>query len=632
MEESKYTKEVLERFNSEFSEGWIDSLNWNEKVGKKALYTKNLLKLESFRIFIVENYAMMALSGDQLLFETNDIDRFQYCISFSLDECVFTDKSLKSQLHNKFQALLIDLNEIVLLAKKHIYFTINHFSIKNEYDNTFDIVSYSCFREDRDTKVSLLDWIFDVCALEYVFSYEDDYIRALLRYRKSLQDESSKYNGTLALIIKSCISKIELLIEKLSAFSKDKQIIYNCNFKSEIFKLDGPNVYSQDDYRHLYLKFLNPSLIDCKTIKEWSKDSKKKVIKMWQLAFLMRYHVKCTKNERLINDLIRIVDYHHNDYNDKDDHNIVNDYSDESFLNYMYNSRFSFMCQHSKAYSYALMKQDLSKIKSIQEETSIFNYHPYQKAIEFTLRCIEQKIKESQNTENLDALVDDLQDYFKKMKDNVNWCKHHQPYLMQLRYNFSCIQTEIDGLKMFCPSSICRPLQFHKLREWINKYAAKIAIIEYEAKHQADKKELNDAKKKIELMDRKNLEHLGLFASIITFFVGLLSIFIGNNGHVSLFQRMEYVIALGLILVIFICLGYFVIGSSLQKVKPWIFGGTLLGCLISMFFLLNRAPSVDFKSEEVKTSDKIDTVNIAVDQIPILNKEKTNKINQSKTK
>ena len=636
MDESKYTQAVLDRFKTDFQDGWIDVLDWETKDGKKALFKTNMMKIAGFRIFAIENYAKMALSGDHLLHENKGIGALQDCLH--LDEVEYKDKSLKTQLHNNFQALLMDINEITLLAKNHIKRTKAHFSANDEFNDTYDLVSFGCYRDNRDPMVGVLDLVFDVCEMEYDFSYDDDYTRSLLRYRRRLQDVSSKNTGVIKSIVNSCISKIELLLGKLSVFSKDKKIKYNFNFTPEIFKLDNPDDYKSDDYRHLYLKFLDPSLIDAKTVKEWHIGSKKEDVKMWQLAYLMRYHVKCTKNVNSVEELIKLADFHHDDYNKKEVHNIVNDYADCSFLNYMYNSRFSFMCQNVETYSYADMKRDLEKIESIQHDTSIFNYHPYQKAIEFTLRWIENKLADSSCVEDLSSMVGDLNGYFKTLKDNMNWCMHHQPYLMQLRYNFSCISTELDDLKMFCPSSICRPLQFQRLQEKISIYAAKIAIVEYEAKHQKDKKSLNEAKAKIETMDRKNLEHLGLFTSVITFLVGLLSIFVGNSGGVSLFERMEYVFVLGLILVIFVCLGFFVIGSSMQKQKPYIFGGVLISCFIALIIILFRMPSIGNISGTTQNCVRRDSVAIHLSADPFkietssgVNNQQTSVVETKKT-
>lgn len=615
MAESKYTQAVLNKFQTDFPDGWIEALDWETKDGKKPLFKTNMMRIAAFRIYAVENFARMALSGDHLLHESNSISTLQDCLH--LEEVEYKDRSLKTQLHNSFQVLLMDINEIILLAKNHIKCTMAHFSANDDVNDTYDLVSFGCYRDNRDPMVGVLDLVFDVCEMEYDFSYDDDYIRELLRYRKRLQDASSKNTGVIKAITNCCISKIELLLGKLSVFSKDRIIKYNFNFSPEIFKLDNPENYKPDDYRHLYLKFLDPTLIDAKTVKEWHDGSKKENIKMWQLTYLMRYHVKCTKNRNSVEELIKLADYHHDDYNKKDDHNIVNDYADCSFLNYMYNSRFSFMCQNVKAYSYADMKQDLEKIESIQHDTSIFNYHPYQKAIEFTLRWIQNMLADSSCTEDLSSVVDDLDGYFKTLKDNMKWCGHHQPYLMQLRYNFSCIPTELDNLKMFCPSSICRPLQFQRLQEKISTYAAKIAIVEYESKHQDDKRSLNEAKARIENMDRKNLEHLGLFTSVITFLVGLLSIFIGNSGGVSLFDRMEYVIVLGLILVIFVCLGFFVIGNSMQQHKPRIFGGVLIGCFIALMIALFRFPSEEHTSNPQPNSVRKDSVAIHLSADPL---------------
>lgn len=48
-----------------------------------------------------------------------------------------------------------------------------------------------------------------------------------------------------------------------------------------------------------------------------------------------------------------------------------------------------------------------------------------------------------------------------------------------------------------------------------------------------------DAKSKISNMERKNMEQMGLFITITTFLVGLLSIFIGNDAKVSIIEKMR---------------------------------------------------------------------------------------------
>lgn len=78
------------------------------------------------------------------------------------------------------------------------------------------------------------------------------------------------------------------------------------------------------------------------------------------------------------------------------------------------------------------------------------------------------------------------------------------------------------------------------------------------------------------------MEHMGVFITLTTFLVGLLSIFIGNNGGVSIFEKMEYVIALGLILIVFVSLGYFVVSEKYSVIKAVIFAFLLLLCILSL--------------------------------------------------
>lgn len=97
----------------------------------------------------------------------------------------------------------------------------------------------------------------------------------------------------------------------------------------------------------------------------------------------------------------------------------------------------------------------------------------------------------------------------------------------------------------------------------------------------SERVEWQEAKDKVEKLERKNLETMGLFVTITTFLVGILSIFIGNN-NVSIFTKIEYVSVLGLILLLFVCVGYFAISDKIKKSKPWIFGSMTVILLITI--------------------------------------------------
>lgn len=185
--------------------------------------------------------------------------------------------------------------------------------------------------------------------------------------------------------------------------------------------------------------------------------------------------------------------------------------------------------------------------------------------------------------------------------------------MVQLRFNFSSITFEGCDFKTFCPSSFCRPLRFKDLDEKVVAYAGKIANLEYEAQNQRNRKVILEAKAKIDNMERKNMEQMGLFITITTFLVGLLSIFIGNNGSVSIIEKMRYVIALGCILTTFVCIGYFAVRDKYDRIKSCFFVSLMF---LSSFSVLEicRSASDNKESETVNKQDScrqlqsIDTV------------------------
>lgn len=563
--ESIYTKNVLDKFIETFTDSWIENLNW--KGSAKIAFAEGMQVIERFREGTVVQLSKLVLSGDHLLNETSSLDEMLFKIN-GLIEDVVLKKVLKVKLIFEYQSMLKDLIDIIRLVKNHIEQT------KKKYLPDNLVISANFFtyqdRNNRHKMVNLMSLICESCDVEYSFSYNELYINNLLLLRQYLLDERQKQNGELSHILLAVLTKVELLLSKLSAFFDNKKISYYHDWKLETIELDCPDKYPKEDFRFLFQKYLEPSSLDNITILEWQQDSLQQDVSMWKLAFLMRYYTKCTNSIEQIDNLLRLAIHHHDEYERGNEHNVVNDCASRSFLNYMYNSRFSFLCQHEKDYTYELMKVDLQKIESIQAQTLIYNYHPYQTALNYVIKEIESKLSHVQ-FEDISQLVCDLKKYYKKFKTNVAWCKKYQPYLVQLRYNFSSVKFDDCDFKTYCPSSFCRPLRFKDLDEDIISYASKIAFLENESKNQNNRKLILDAKSKIDNMERKNMEQMELFITITTFLVGLLSIFIGNDGSVSIIEKMHYVIALGCILTVFVCVGYFAVRDKYDTKKSCLF-------------------------------------------------------------
>lgn len=596
--ESKYTQTVLDKFNTTFPDNWIENLNWSNSA--KMALAEGIQTIDHFREDTVVQLSKLVLSGDHLLNETFSLNGLLTKINGLIEDVVFK-KVLKVKLIFEYQSMLKDLIDIIRLVKNHIEQT------KKKYLPDNLVISANFFtyqdRNNRHKMVNLMSLICESCEVEYSFSYNELYINNLLLLRQYLLDERQKQNGELSHILLAVLTKVELLLSKLSAFFDNKKISYYHDWKLETIELDCPDKYPKEDFRFLFQKYLEPSSLDNITILEWQQDSLQQDVSMWKLAFLMRYYTKCTNSIEQIDNLLRLAIHHHDEYERGNEHNVVNDCASRSFLNYMYNSRFSFLCQHEKDYTYELMKVDLQKIESIQAQTLIYNYHPYQTALNYVIKEIESKLSHVQ-FEDISQLVCDLKKYYKKFKTNIAWCKKYQPYLVQLRYNFSSVKFDDCDFKTYCPSSFCRPLRFKDLDEDIISYASKIAFLENESKNQNNRKLILDAKSKIDNMERKNMEQMGLFITITTFLVGLLSIFIGNDGSVSIIEKMHYVIALGCILTVFVCVGYFAVRDKYDTKKSCLF---VLLMFLSSYSVLEICRSSSSDNKESKTVNKQDS-------------------------
>lgn len=586
MEESVYTKTVYENYNKNFPQGWIENLDWSAWSNKRntQVLQKGVNQIETFINVLFTNYSKLVLSGDQFAHKTECIGK----ISESLLLDVYDDDNgVKGNLYSLFSDMQEDVRKAENLIKYHCNITREQFQSAKPA-TSIEAVTLISNHSHKNDLIDLLELICDVCWAEYKFSYGENYIKHILYLRGRLKCFQRKYSVFAGDIINTSIEKLEILLAKLSAYSENRQITSKIDFNLETFKIGDIEKYSVDDFRRLFQEYLEPNLIDPNSVWEWQNNSNQNDVDMWKLAMLMRYYTKVTKSSQQIDNLLKINEEQHKDYMSKHDDNIVNIYADRTFRNYMYNCRFSFRCQCDNRYSYDDMRKDLDKIESIQNDTLFYSYHPYEHALEFAINYLEKEINEVSSDAFLKEVLTFIQSIFEKFKKNVEWCKENQPYLMQMRFNFSSLQSEGRNFKVFCPSSFCRPIRFSLLDEMQIKFNNHISFLSYQVEHINDRKSLQTAMNKIGQIEEKNIKYMGLYAGVMTFLVGLLSIFVGNTGTVTLENRMQFVVALGLILLVFTSAGYFAMSEKYDKLKPWIFGTILVLALIGIIIMINH--------------------------------------------
>lgn len=607
MAESKYTQSLCEEFQRNFPQGWIDALNFEDHSGQTQKMKDGFKLMLDYQMLLFSNLSRLVLSGDHLINETKNLDELLELV-LNGEIVPETRKTLKNKLQTKYLDFLHDIHDSIYLVKYHDSLTRKHFvpQGRNEFIHAIPLER----RRDNDSEfVTFLDAICDSCWKEYVFSYNEKYINSVLLLKEQLTGMKKGKAESITQYLDAAIDKLSFLLSKLSLFSKNQKITYNYDFKENQISIKDTTQLAKDDLLSYFLWFMDVEQITPEQILEWQQDSQKKDVSMWNVVFLMRYYVKKTKTASQINNLIAVFDKHYNE-NERGNEHIINRYAGRSARNYMYNSRFSFNCQQGNDYSFKQLKKDLEEIRSIQSATFIQNYHPYQKAIDYIKKLLEDGIEKNETSDKLNDYIEFIKECFTYFKENVDWCKKNQPYLMQLRYNFSTRKYKDTDIEVFYPSSFCRPLRFSHLDNDILQYSHDIAFLEYQVKHQDEKLELLAAKKQIANFERKNLETMSLVITVTTLLVGLLSIFIGNNGAVSIFSKMEYVAVLGVVLMLFVCLGYFVVSDVLKKYKPYIFGLLAGIFIIYLFFFAcqsnNGAGHTDNITSQITDSTKID--------------------------
>lgn len=570
MEESTLLLSVFGQLTANFHSRWIDALNWKDTPSSKVSMNTGLTMIRETQSLIFVNFAKFALSGKHFIESYKTINSIK---DWCYEDVVIDAKSkYKTALQTEYRDFIVDILDSINLLHYHIETTKEIFSAQHQ-NNYFNAIKRKRPIDLQGRNVKLLETVIDVCWAEYRFSFSDSFIQSILHSKEELKDALIGSSSEEKNVIEASIKKVDLMLCKLAEFSKDKQISYNYNFQQSTISLESVIKDAMDKFHTPFLQFIKPENLSNKDIEDWQKDSWGKDISMWKLVLLMRYYSKTTKNIIQINKVIEIYNKHYEE-SIRESSNLINDYAGRSVKNYMYNCRFSFLCQHNDNYTVNKLIEDLEQIEAIQNETFIKNYHPFQKAYLFLKNAIENELNGTQNQETLEYYLHLLKHCFEKFKASISWCQANQPYIYQLRFNY-CTDNW-NGIEVFCPSSYCRPLRFKELYELIKDYSNEIWSLDQRIKNNPDRIRILSAQKEIENISKRNYELLSFFSTVVIFLVGLISIFIGNTA--SMQDKMEYVIVLGSILLLFVCLGYFIAGQRFDKHKPKIFGG--LGVLL----------------------------------------------------
>lgn len=569
MKPSVELNNIIKRFKKDFPENWIEDLIWNNDINSKNSHGIGLTKIQEFINFIFTELSKAILEG-KFLYQSYDSAQ-TFCEELMDESGIEDDNRFKNNLQNQFQDLKNNLQNVLQYFRLNISVINNKIALEKP-DYLINAISTKEAHENG-TLFELLCRIIDICMHEYELSYEDDYIRKLILFRKTLS-RVKQNDPNVQIVLDSVSQKITFLLHKLSHFSQNKSIKFALDFQAQTItpQPEFTTIYPYFDY------FLNPQKIPAKEISVWREECDKNKAKTWQMVLLMRYYSKVTKSQKQVDNLL----YHYKTFYEQINKSALlpfDKYALKTIKNYMYNCKLSLLIR-DKNCTYESVTELLDDISNVQIETSIQNFYPYKKAISFLLDHIKTCIKKGYDIQDIEEKKAYLDTLIPKLEESYEWCKDFQFYPFQLMKSDCTIPIKELNIILFSPSTFSRPIKYDELLGQINDCKADAKALDIEIQMYKERQNLLDIKKEIFDSRKTYIEILGIFSGIITFLFGSIQLF--GRTDITYTQSLTNILSLGLVLCIFIALITITIALE-KKYRLW---GTIFIVVIAIVFLL----------------------------------------------
>ena len=583
MRESYTIIKIVKEYNERFKGNWIESLCWKDDTSSQKSYTQGCTTIDEFITFIFVNIGESVLQGEFLRYKYNNLRDF--CESYRDDILPDLHNEFKRKLQLNFQQLNDELYDVLNIYRLYIQSFENKL-LQSGKNNIVNAIS----RHSPDFSIERFQALYTIikaCFQEYELSYNEKYIQSLILRKDDLSKFGEKHdNLEIKNIVKIVLFKIDFLLKKLSHLSPNNTIEYFLDFKQQSIQVTTPsNIEHELDSYFQY--FLKPDTIPHDRVSEWQLLCQRKEARIWQLVLLMRHYTQVTKSKNQINNLLSHYQELHNKLLQKE-WCLFDKYALRTIKNYMYNSRFSFITKDKNS-TYQEVVDSLNKIIDLQSETQIHNFHPYKKAVIYFVSHIRTCIQKEENLSSIkEKEVYLSKTIMPKLEDSFKWCQQNQFYPFQLMRNDCKVRIKELSMMLFSPSSFSRPIRYEQLSEAIMSLKMDVISLGNEIRLYEEHKKTLAIKEELEKSKRTQVEILGIFAALLTFFIGCLTIFTNANKNVSIIETIKHISYLGIILLLFISTGYFFVTDKPKKWKAIFFGSMILlytSILVKVFFI-----------------------------------------------
>lgn len=213
------------------------------------------------------------------------------------------------------------------------------------------------------------------------------------------------------------------------------------------------------------------------------------------------------------------------------------------------------------------IKEKLLHIEHIQAKTGVKNFHPYEKAIEAIIRCIELHIgKDDFDNRLIEDKLEELNRVILLYKEAYDWSSSHQFFPFQLPFEESMCSVGDGSIRLFMPSAYARYINYNTLKERLEQFNRTKEYLRFRCDLSMERKEITQIKEDIKASDKKAYDSIAIFIAAITFLFGIVNIFI-NNTTLNLYQLITNTIGLGILLLLFAFSYLFVSPLLVQRIS-----------------------------------------------------------------
>lgn len=558
-------EQCYDQFIEEFPESWLPNGSEDEIV----FFNKNV-QVESFF-----ETCFILLSKSIICGEYINVPNFIDVLNRFLDKTAaaveYAPPLLSESGSEKVDKLLSryrDLNYSIYNALKHY----NYFATvsKNKFNTEENRYKYGFYKlkniksTDRILKL-FSDITIPLCLFDYRFPIGEDEFHKLLLSRNRLMEYigegSSERRAILSILLHKChfiIRKIKdtpLYINsesnivcinpvELDVGYYDEFVIAECNSEAKANELWND------------INSINPKLKSFVLLMKYYKQNlsvKSDIVKM---DFVLRkysaiYQIK-RDSQGFINPSSSIEEY------DK--------FSLNSILNFLHNCRFSFYTQKCEP-NLKQIKEELRHIENIQAKTGVKNFHPYEKAIEAIIKCIELHIGKNDFDDRLiEDKLEELNRVILLYEEAYKWSSSHQFFPFQLPFGESMYSAGDELIMLFVPSAYAKYINYNTLKERLEQFNRTKEYLRFRCDLSMERKEITQIKEDIKTSDKKAYDLIAIFIAAITFLFGIVNVFI-NNATLNMYQLIANTIGLGVLLLLFAFSYLFVSPLLVQRIS-----------------------------------------------------------------